>query len=65
MLVVGAGFWFARQVLMPRVNRARDEHLAGDVAAGSRFNRLHRTSVAINAVQLLATAAVLVRFTST
>ena len=65
MLVVCAGFWLARQGLMPLVNRARDAHLAGDSAAGIRFDRLHRTSVAINAVQLLATAAVLVRFTST
>ncbi len=64
MLVICAGFWIARQVLMPLVNRARDAHLAGDAAAGIRFDRLHRTSVAINAVQLVATAAVLIRFMS-
>ena len=64
MLVVCAGFWIARQVLMSLVNRARDAHLAGDTAAGIHFGRLHRTSVAINAVQLLAAAAVLLRFMS-
>lgn len=54
--LVAAGFWFARQVLMPRINAARD---AGEHA---RFNRLHRFSVVINGTQwlLLATALVLV-----
>ncbi len=65
MLVVGGGFWFARQVLMPLVNRARDAQLAGDSAARTRFARLHRASVTINVVQLLASAAVLLRFMST
>lgn len=59
MLAVCAGFWFARQVLMPRVNQARDASLAGDAAAGVRFDRLHRTSVVINGIQLLVVAAVL------
>ena len=57
LLIVAAGFLFARQVLMPRINRARD---AGGPADGARFSRLHGLSVAINTVQLLAAAAVLV-----
>jgi hypothetical protein len=43
-----------RQVLMPRINRSRDRMLAGDVAARRPFDRLHRASVGINLVQLLA-----------
>lgn len=54
--LTAAGFWLAREVLMPRINAARD---AGEHAA---FNRLHRLSVVINGAQwlLLATALVLV-----
>lgn len=52
---------FARQGLMPRINRARDSGEAGDGEAAARFARLHRYSVWLNAAQLLAAAAVLVR----
>lgn len=52
----------ARQVLMPRINAARDAQMAGDVAAKARFGRLHGLSVAINFVQLGAVAWVLARF---
>jgi hypothetical protein len=54
--LVAVGFWFARQVLMPRINAARD------AGADTTFNRLHRFSVIINGVQwlLLAVALVLV-----
>ncbi|WP_295542644.1 DUF4149 domain-containing protein [uncultured Thiohalocapsa sp.] len=51
--VVAVGFWFARQVLMPRINAARD------AGAQVRFNRLHRYSVVINAAQWLLLAAAL------
>ncbi|MDJ0893034.1 MAG: DUF4149 domain-containing protein [Gammaproteobacteria bacterium] len=57
--MVLAGFVIARQVLMPKINRARDAMLAGDQAAGPRFNRLHRLSVMINACQWLAVFAAL------
>lgn len=46
-------FIYARQVLLPRINRARDAMLGGDAAAAQRFNRLHRLSVVINLLQLL------------
>ena len=51
-----------RQVLMPRINLARDGVLAGDPSAGRRFSRLHKLSVWINAVQIIAIAIVLARF---
>lgn len=48
------GFVMARQVLMPRINQARDAELAGDAGAGKRFKRLHSMSVLINAAQWFA-----------
>jgi hypothetical protein len=48
------GFVYARQVLMPRINRARDAELAGQQDAGRRFQRLHRASVAVKGIQWLA-----------
>jgi hypothetical protein len=53
------GFVFARQVLMPKINRARDAEVAGDSTAGPRFKRLHGLSVMINGVQWLAVLAAL------
>jgi hypothetical protein len=58
--LVLAGFVFARQVLMPLINRARDAELAGETGAARRFKRLHRMSVIINGVQWLAVLAVLI-----
>ena len=46
-------FVYARQVLIPAINRARDAQLAGDGDAASRFRRLHLQSVLINLFQLL------------
>jgi hypothetical protein len=54
------GFVFARQVLMPMINRARDADLAGEIGAARRFKRLHRLSVVVNASQWLAALAALV-----
>ena len=62
MAAVLAGFAVARQLLMPAINRARDAGLAGDSGAARRFNRLHRTSVAINGAQLVTVLVVLARF---
>jgi hypothetical protein len=52
--VTALGFGYARQILMPKINAARD---AGEEA---RFNRLHRFSVIINGAQWLMIAAALV-----
>ncbi len=54
------GFIFARQVLMPLSNRARDEELAGSAGAAHRFKRLHQASVLINSAQWVAVLAALV-----
>lgn len=51
-------FIIARQVLMPAINDTRDQMLAGDAEAKTRFNRLHGASVAINALQMLILIAV-------
>lgn len=60
MAGVCAGAVLARQGLMPAINASRDRATAGDRLAGRRFDRLHRASVVINGVQLVATLAVLV-----
>lgn len=52
-VLVTALFVYARQFLMPRINRARDRELDGDNTAGETFKRLHLQSVMINALQLL------------
>ncbi|MAI98661.1 MAG: hypothetical protein CMH67_03605 [Nisaea sp.] len=57
---VAAGAIIARQVLMPQLNRLRDLALGGDARSDQRFNQLHKLSVVINALQLLALIAVLV-----
>ena len=51
---------YARQILMPRINRLRDASRAGDQDARARFQRSHRLSVFINAGQILVVAAVFV-----
>ena len=46
-------FAYARQILMPKINAARDAQLRRDTEAGKQFNRLHLQSVVINGAQLL------------
>lgn len=53
---------FARQVLMPWINTARDMQLQGNGEAKRRFSLLHGISVALNFVQLIAAGYVLYRF---
>jgi hypothetical protein len=55
---------YARQILMPRINRARDDQLAGKASAGARFAWLHGWSVLVNFLQLAAIAYVLTGFLS-
>ena len=52
-IIAGSTGW-VRQVLVPRINQFRDAELNGDADAGQQFARLHRWSVGINMVQLLA-----------
>ena len=61
---VGLGFFYARQILMPRINALRDRELDGDAAAGARFRRDHRRSVLLNLGQMLALLLCLVSFLS-
>ena len=53
---------FARQILMPRINSARDLQLLGDKSARGRFGRLHGLSVFLNFGQLAITGYVLICF---
>lgn len=60
MAAITGGALFSRQVLTPRINAQRDRQRAGDAAAGKRFDRLHKTSVIINTVQLALATGVIV-----
>ncbi len=57
LMVVAGAFLYARQSMMPRINALKDAQLAGDEAAGDAFARVHRMSVALNIMQLLALVA--------
>ena len=61
LLISGSTLWI-RQSLVPRINQLRDAELAGDAAAGARFATLHRVSVIINMVQLLALVVLLLKY---
>ena len=52
-VIIAILFVYARQLLMPRINRARDLDLSGDEGEARQFKRLHLQSVLINLVQLL------------
>ncbi len=47
-------FIYARQILMPQINRARDSHKQGVIGAEDHFKKLHLRSVVINGFQLLS-----------
>ena len=51
-LVASAAF-ASRQLLMPQINKWRDQMLAGAPTADYKFNRGHQVSVLINAAQLI------------
>ena len=63
MLAIASTAAFARQVLMPMINKLRDRSLAGDTAAGKRFDQMHRFSVVINVMQLVGVTIVLILLT--
>lgn len=44
---------YARQILMPQINAARDLQSKGVFETNTRFSRLHSLSVALNFIQLL------------
>ena len=51
-------FAYARQILMPKINAARDAQMRLEAGASDRFNRLHLQSVFINGAQLLVLVGV-------
>ena len=53
-VLIAALFVYARQVLIPRINRARDDDKQGVDGAAKHFKKLHLRSVMINGFQLLA-----------
>ena len=59
LLIAVSTLWI-RQWLVPRINALRDRELSGDVSAGEEFARLHRLSVAINMVQLVALLGIVI-----
>ena len=61
MGLVFLGACISREVLMPRINHWRDEMIQGNSKAEVSFNRLHRASVFINGVQLIAVFVILLR----
>ena len=61
LALVCAGFVYARQRLMPRINALRDQEQAGDASAALAFQRAHRGSVVLNTLQMLALLLVLIR----
>jgi L-lactate permease len=44
--------WYARQVLMPQVNAARDAMLAQNESHSPEFDRLHKRSVQLNTAEM-------------
>lgn len=58
LALIALAFIGVRQLLLPPINRARDGRAAGDPQAAALFGRLHRISVCINLIQMLALIAV-------
>jgi peptidoglycan biosynthesis protein MviN/MurJ (putative lipid II flippase) len=50
------GFLFSRQILMPMINKAKDEN------NDNKFNKLHKFSVFINFVQMIASIFLLIMY---
>lgn len=61
LLLVALGFVIARQILMPKINALRDRELDGDERARGLFAALHRSSVLLNAAQMIILLVVVVR----
>ena len=55
-IFIALGFCFSRQILMPMINKAKDE--AKDI----KFNKLHRLSVFINFLQIISCLFLLVTY---
>ena len=58
LLLVTLGLLYARHVGMPRINQLRDAATAGDATAQKQFERRHRSSVWLHAVQMIVVLVV-------
>ena len=43
---------FVRQILLPKINKWRDEELAGNLDSGKKFSLSHRLTVILNLLQM-------------
>ena len=59
LLLAAAGFVYARLVLLPQIDSARTLADEGAESAKQRFKLLHRLSVVINLMQLIAVTLIL------
>jgi len=59
MAAVALSTLWVRQVLMPKINDARDASLSGDAEAKTRFDKGHKLSVRINMIQMVGVLVVL------
>jgi len=61
MAFVLAGFVYSRQILIPKINDARDAHNESDSPqAKARFKSLHRQSVLINVAQMAMLVTIII-----
>jgi len=61
MMIICAGFYLARQFLLPRINTARKAVDKGDEGAVSKFSMFHRMAVGLNLLFMLGTFMVFLR----
>jgi len=59
--IIAAGFILSDMILRPRIDRHRAGHYAGETLASGKFKSLHRTSVLINIVQMIASLIIFFR----
>lgn len=60
MAVIAISTLWVRQMLVPRINAAKDKAREGDEAAEKSFKRGHRLSVVINLFQMLVILALFI-----
>ena len=58
--IVAIGFLYSRQVLVPRLNKNRDQANEGNKEAKKSFGSLHFQSVSINLLQMLLLIIILI-----
>lgn len=59
-IIVTLLFVYSRQVLMPKINQARDARVREETDSDLSFERLHRLSVIVNSVQLMTLIGIIV-----